>query len=127
MNSGSRSNRAAAREAIGERLRAQRMARKLKAKDLAAKLGVRADSLSQMELGRQAIPAELLVAWCSELKAPLLTIATGAESTPAMEELPPRHARLYQTLTPAQQQLVLEHLELVAKFAGADANTQGKE
>ncbi len=99
----------------------------MKAKNMAEKLGVRADSLSQMELGRQAIPAELLVNWCSELKAPLLTIAKGVDSTPELEQLPPRHARLYQELPPAHQQLVLDHLELVARMAGSDTYSHSEE
>jgi len=118
LNSSSRNNRAAQKVAIAERLRHARQMRNLKVKTLAAKLGVRADSLSQMELGRQTIPAELLVDWCSELKEPLLLIAEGIAGTPWIEGVPPRHARLYRQLPPHHRQLVLDHLELVAQLGG---------
>ncbi|MFC6633549.1 helix-turn-helix domain-containing protein [Microbulbifer taiwanensis] len=113
------------REAIGTRLREGRRDRSIKAKDLAATMGVSPEALSRMERGRQTIPAELLADWCRHLDVHLTFSAAGIEETP--ESLPPDHARLFNDLDPKHRKLVLEHLELVASLIGEGSPDPDKE
>lgn len=122
-----RTLRADIREAIARRLRTARKTNRIKAKDLAAALQIRADSLSQMELGRQSIPAELLVDWCNALRIPLRTIAEGIELPEPLDALPPRHARLFMELDPRYREVVLDTLESLAKAARSTTPTSDGE
>lgn len=112
------SARAGLRTEIGKRLRKARKGRGISARDLAAALDIRASALGQMELGRQAIPAELLSDWCRALDICLQFSTHGLEGIPV--SLPPHHAHLFSALTSEYRQVVLDTLESVARLAQAD-------
>lgn len=102
------------REVIARRLRAARKQQDISGKALAASLGIRSDSLSQMERGKQTIPAELLVDWCNALRVSISSVTVGNTASEAIRKLPPRYAHIFSELPGSYQRYLLNHLETVA-------------
>ncbi|BBM04184.1 helix-turn-helix domain-containing protein [Microbulbifer sp. GL-2] len=83
--------------------------------ELANKLGVHPTSLSKMEHGDQAIPAELLADWCCILEVSVSTILYPEGTDRAHEEEALFYMKILSELNQDHRTLVLKHLEMVYK------------
>ncbi|WHI45022.1 helix-turn-helix transcriptional regulator [Microbulbifer sp. VAAF005] len=105
--------RQASRSKIGARLKKARRNSGVTGLVLAKKLNVRNDSLSQMENGKQIIPAELLADWCSVLCVPVSSILSPNTVDGALEEDAVFYMTILSELNADHRSLVLKHLEMV--------------
>ncbi|WP_226648160.1 helix-turn-helix domain-containing protein [Microbulbifer variabilis] len=101
------------RISIANRLRQARIKTKITGRNFASQIGVPPSTLSKMEKGQQTIPAELLLIWCKAL-----SISTNEVLGLADLEWGPLvgYVDLFRKLSSQGRELVLGHLELVAKL-----------
>ncbi|WP_373565899.1 helix-turn-helix domain-containing protein [Microbulbifer okhotskensis] len=112
--------RLASRKKIGARLKKARRSSGVTGLELAKRLNVRNDSLSQMENGKQPIPAELLADWCSLLCVPVSSIVCPESSDSVLQEDAVFYMSILSELNEDHRSLVLQHLEMVYKHEKRD-------
>ena len=98
---------------IGERIRALRLARGLKQKDLARSIGISPPSLSELETGESKEPSgKVLAALCRVLKTNPDWLLTGAGDPGAAVRMDGEQAEIqaiYVALPPAAQTRLLDY------------------
>lgn len=92
---------------MGERIYHRRKAIKLTQEELAEKMGVSTQMISNLELGKKAIRPENLIRLCEVLNVSTDYILTGASSSSSIENLLNKIA----SLTPRELDLINELIE----------------
>ncbi|MCO1336404.1 helix-turn-helix domain-containing protein [Microbulbifer sp. OS29] len=118
MSNPSPFNYPAQRAIIAGKLREIRISKGIETRNLSAKLNIRSDTLSQIELGKQRLPSELLPAWCEVLEVSIDSVFQ-IEKPKQREERKRRkecesYVETFSKLSPEYRDLVLKHLKMVA-------------